>query len=43
MIDDIVLEESAYELEAIDFNIKQLMVLNGDSDETFPITIKPNF
>ena len=44
MIVDIVIPKGAYELEAIDLEIKRLMVLNGDSDgETFPISIKPNF
>ena len=44
MINDIVFPKGAYELEAIDLEIKRLMVLNGDSDdETFPFSIKPNF
>ena len=44
MIVDIEIPKGAYELEAIDLEIKRLMVSNGDSDgETFPITIKPNF
>ena len=44
MIVDIVIPNGAYELEAIDLEIKRLMVLNGDSDgETFPFTIKPYF
>ena len=44
MIVDIEIPKGAYELGAIDLEIKRLMVSNGDSDgETFPITIKPNF
>ena len=44
MIVDIVFPKGAYELEAIDLEIKRLMVLNGDSDGgTFLFTIKPNF
>ena len=44
IIVDIVLEKGAYELEAMDLEIKRLMVLNGDSDgETIPITIKQDF
>ena len=44
MIVDNAIPKVAYELEALDLEIKRLMVLNGDSDgESFPFTIKPNF